>query len=448
MTGSVTTRELLQPIDFATLHRLHPARYPFFLESAASGTEQGRYDILFAFPGRTLVLDSQGHLDGRKAGDFLRAFDRDWQATRIDTVPVDLPFTGGWFLYLGYELAGQIEPVLALPPFDGFPVAFAVRIPAAVVRDVSTGAVCVVAEAGCEPLVAQIVADIDAAGALPLDEPSAEPLLVGPLTEEPPERYVAAVAAAQRYIYDGDVFQANLSREWIGSLSAAACDMALYRRLKASNPGPFAGFAAFGDAAIVSSSPERLVRVRGGIAETRPIAGTMPRDGDDEAVRRRLLGHPKERAEHIMLIDLERNDLGRVCRPGTVEVDEVMALETYSHVHHIVSNVRGLLRDGITPGDVLRAVFPGGTITGCPKVRCMAIIAELERTGRGPYTGSMGYVNRDGSLDVNILIRSFVRRGRSLSLRAGAGIVADSDPEREVAETRAKARGLLLALAD
>jgi anthranilate synthase component 1 len=159
-----------------------------------------------------------------------------------------------------------------------------------------------------------------------------------------------------------------------------------------------------------------------------------------------LIANHKERAEHIMLIDLERNDLGRICQAGSVEVDEMMVLESYAHVHHIVSNVRGVLRTDVTPGMAIRAVFPGGTITGCPKIRCMEIIAELEDSPRGAYTGSFGYLNRDGSLDLNILIRTIVMHGRALQLRAGAGIVADSDPEAELDETRAKARGLLQAV--
>jgi anthranilate synthase component I len=191
------------------------------------------------------------------------------------------------------------------------------------------------------------------------------------------------------------------------------------------------------------------------VVETRPIAGTRPRmAGDDDLARiRELIGHPKERAEHVMLVDLERNDLGRVCVPGSVEVDELMTVESYAHVHHIVSNVRGRLRADATPGEVIRAVFPGGTITGCPKVRCMQVIAELEGTGRGAYTGAIGWLNRDGDLDLNILIRSAeLERGDGegdlLRFRTGAGIVADSDPGRELEETRAKARGMLRALGD
>jgi anthranilate synthase component 1 len=184
--------------------------------------------------------------------------------------------------------------------------------------------------------------------------------------------------------------------------------------------------------------------------DTRPIAGTHPRgksEPEDRELKAALVAHPKERAEHVMLIDLARNDLGRVAEGGSVHVDEYMAVETYAHVHHIVSNVTGTLADGVSPVAALRAVFPGGTITGCPKVRCMQVIAELEGAPRGPYTGSLGYLNHDGSGDFNILIRTMSLYGQELEIRAGAGIVADSVPERELAESRAKARGMLLALA-
>ena len=166
----------------------------------------------------------------------------------------------------------------------------------------------------------------------------------------------------------------------------------------------------------------------------------------DRQLARELIANPKERAEHIMLIDLERNDLGRICQPASIAVNELMVVESYAHVHHIVSNVRGRLREEISPGQAIRAVFPGGTITGCPKVRCMEIINELEEAARGPYAGSMGYLNRDGSLDLNILIRTMVREGDVLCLRAGGGIVADSDPDKELAETRSKAKGMIKAL--
>jgi anthranilate synthase component 1 len=225
--------------------------------------------------------------------------------------------------------------------------------------------------------------------------------------------------------------------------------VALYRRLRSANPSPYAALLCCPEFALLSSSPERLLTIRRNTVATRPIAGTRPRGvtaADDEALIRSLLTNEKERAEHVMLIDLERNDLGRVCAGGTVRVDEYMSVETYAHVHHIVSNVSGRLREGVTPVDVIRALFPGGTITGCPKIRCMQIIAELEACSRGPYTGSIGYLNRDGSCDLNILIRTISAQGASIRFRAGAGIVADSIPAQELAETRAKAEGLLRAL--
>ena len=223
----------------------------------------------------------------------------------------------------------------------------------------------------------------------------------------------------------------------------------LYTILCGTNPGPFAGLAHWRGIDIISSSPERLLRVRNGVATTRPIAGTRPRsrnDALDSTLSAELFSDHKERAEHVMLIDLERNDLGRVCEAGSVEVDEMMVLESYAHVHHIVSNVTGRLRDDVMPGQAIAAVFPGGTITGCPKVRCMEIIAELEQGPRGAYTGSFGYLNRDGSLDLNILIRTIVKQDNRLTFRAGSGIVADSDPHAELLETRAKAKGILKAL--
>ena len=200
---------------------------------------------------------------------------------------------------------------------------------------------------------------------------------------------------------------------------------------------------------VLSSSPERLLRISGEIASTRPIAGTRPRGMDmlsDDALKRELRLNEKERAEHVMLVDLERNDLGRICRAGTVAVDEFMTIESYAHVHHIVSNVTGMLMPEVTAGQAIRAVFPGGTITGCPKVRCMQLLAEFEQEPRDAYTGSIGYLDRDGSLDLNILIRTLTVADGRVEFRTGGGIVADSQPEAELAETRAKARGLLRAL--
>jgi anthranilate synthase component 1 len=274
-------------------------------------------------------------------------------------------------------------------------------------------------------------------------------LVVDSVTEDPPQRFLDGVEAVLDYLLAGDVFQVNLSRRWRGNLSVGSDYADLYARLRCFNPAPFAGLALWRGSAVLSSSPERLVSVADEMVQTRPIAGTRARRPDpeqDQAQRAALMESLKERAEHVMLIDLERNDLGRVCVPGSVEASELMCMESYAYVHHIVSNVRGRLRPGIGPGTVLQAVFPGGTITGCPKVRAMEIIAELERVGRGPYTGAMGYLSRCGRMDTNILIRSFVCEDGQVEFRAGAGIVADSNPQAELAETRAKARGMLLAL--
>ncbi|MEG3192093.1 aminodeoxychorismate synthase component I [Lysobacter sp. D1-1-M9] len=449
------TRALPSTFDLLDLHRSAPLRYPMLLESSAHGTAQGRWDLLLVAGGELLRLDADSRTrdqDGRSVdGDFLDALDRAWQAQRTARDEPRWPFRGGWALLLGYELAAQIEPVLRLPKAPGtLPVALALRCPAAVLRDHATGDCIAIAEPAHAGLLDTIELDLAAVGGLtPL--PQWHPPLT--LEEDAPQRYTDAVARVLEYLAAGDVFQTNLSRGWRAGFDAPLQPASLFQRLRDNNPAPFAGVFAGTGWAVVGASPERLVSVRGDVVETRPIAGTRPRSpGDDDIARvQELIGHPKERAEHVMLIDLERNDLGRVCTPGSVEVDELMTVESYAHVHHIVSNVRGRLRDGVTPGAVIRATFPGGTITGCPKVRCMQIIAELEGEGRGAYTGAMGWLNRDGDLDLNILIRSAeleegASGGSELRFRTGAGIVADSDPRRELEETRAKARGMLRAL--
>ncbi|NDK37710.1 aminodeoxychorismate synthase component I [Pseudoxanthomonas gei] len=451
----IESRSLPADTDLLGLHRLAPSRYPLLLESVASSTAQGRWDLLLATDGSGLRLGIDGltsTLDGQPLkADFLDALDAEWQSLRIPREEPRWPFRGGWALLLNYELAAQVEPVLALPAGPGaVPVALALRCPAAILRDRLTGHCVAVAETGSTALLAAITDDIAASRSAPGLGPWREP---AEILEEPPQRFIDGVERILRYLAAGDIFQVNLSRAWRARFEESVDPAALYSRLRIANPAPFAGLFSAGAWAVASSSPERLVSVRGEVVETRPIAGTRPRfEGDDDAARmRELVGHPKERAEHVMLIDLERNDLGRVCEPGSVEVDELMTVESYAHVHHIVSNVRGRLRPGTTPGEVIRATFPGGTITGCPKVRCMQIIAELEGQARGAYTGAFGWLNRDGDLDLNILIRSaeiFPAEGggSNVVFRTGAGIVADSIPERELDETRAKARGMLKAL--
>ncbi|HEY4556211.1 MAG TPA: aminodeoxychorismate synthase component I [Lysobacter sp.] len=439
-----STRPLPATFDLLDLHRAHAARYPVLLESTASGTAHGRWDLLLMADGTGIRLDADGRVrdeHGRvRDGTFLDALDRRWHAARATPAGHGPPFRGGWALLLGYELAAQVEPVLRLPRAPGaLPVAAALRCPAAVLRDRTTGECIAVAEAGCEVLLDTIARDVAALAGAAEGDTQCDPGWQAPaeLHEDAPERFTDGVRRIIDYLRAGDVFQVNLSRGWRARFDRAPAPAALFERLRDHNPSPFAGVFAGPGWAVVSASPERLVSVKGARVETRPIAGTRPRvAGDDDGQRiRELVGHPKERAEHVMLIDLERNDLGRVCAPGSVEVDELMTVESYAHVHHIVSNVSGQLREGVTPGEILRAVFPGGTITGCPKVRCMQIIAELEGEGRGAYTGAMGWLNRDGDMDLNILIRSAALEGDTLRFRTGAGIVVDSDPERELSRS-------------
>ena len=446
----LVTRALSADLDLLALHRVAPERYPLLLESAAHGTAQGRWDLLLATNGESLSLDAGRTVlrhDGSIADDdFLSALDAEWKQQKVARDEPRWPFRGGWALFFAYELAAQIEPILHLPATRGsLPMALALRCPAAVLRDHATGRCIAIAETGHAAMLDSIIADIATAArlnALPTWQPPQT------LEEDDSELFTDGLDRILEYLAAGDVFQVNLSRGWRAGFDAKIEPASLHARLREANPAPFSGLFAGDGWAVASASPERLVSVRGDVVETRPIAGTRPRfAGDDDAAHiRELVGHPKERAEHVMLIDLERNDLGRVCVAGSVEVDELMTVESYAHVHHIVSNVRGRLRADVTPGAVIRAVFPGGTITGCPKVRCMQIIAELEGVGRGAYTGAMGWLNRDGDLDLNILIRSAEIEGETLRFRTGAGIVADSDPQRELDETRAKARGMLKAL--
>jgi anthranilate synthase component 1 len=352
-------------------------------------------------------------------------------------------------------LAHALEPTVPQSPSSAsghaLPVAYAERCHAALIVDHAEDATGWVEEVGDASFWAQCVEDCRAMSSLPdlLSAQWSAPLPPLTMVEDDAAAFLDGVKRIREYILAGDIFQANLSRAWRGRFAQPVEATNLFQHLAKNNPGPFAALCHIEGQAIISSSPERLVSSRHGVLETRPIAGTRSRGAselEDAALKAELIVHPKERAEHVMLLDLERNDLGRVAKPGSVQVDECMVIESYRHVHHIVSNVRAEPRAEVTPGQILAAMFPGGTITGCPKVRCMQILAELEGGAREAYTGSLGYLNRDGSLDSNILIRTLQLHGREFVLRAGAGIVADSVAEEELQETRAKARGLLRAL--
>jgi anthranilate synthase component 1 len=429
-------QEWPQRPDLARLQASNPQRYPgLFLSSGDTG-----WDMLFAFPQDTTRISATEGLSGLQMHPAMQL--RPLRSRQPDH---GLPFAGGWLCAFAYELGGLFEPSAGLAGDPDFPLAWLTRIPAAILCERASGRCVLVAESGNQALLAAMAHDL-VQGLPPIP---ALPVRAA-LKEDDPAAFLSGVARIQEYIGAGDVFQVNLSRGWRAAFTHSLVPASLLSRLVLKNPAPFSALVQTEDWAIVSSSPERLVRLGpDGLLETRPIAGTHPRSEDaaeDAALRTRLQVHPKERAEHIMLVDLERNDLGRVCEPGSVKVAALMDIASYRHVHHIESTVCGKLRQEMRVLDVLRAVFPGGTITGCPKVRTMQIIHELEQTPRRSYTGSVGYINLDGSCDFNILIRSFLLRGRELAFRAGAGIVADSIPQRELDETRAKARGLLRAL--
>jgi len=424
---------------------------PGFLESPDGS---GRYTIIPLRRVESYRLDAGGLVrlrDGQQTplpGDPFAVLDSILEQRRVPRGSAEIDFPGGFFGYLGYDLARWVEELPWRARRDRpLPALWLDWVDIVAVYDRQQGEL-VLGSLDAQVNLAALETELRRALQLPL--PASRPCAIRlPEPHLSQEEFEGMVRRARDYIVAGDIYQANLSCRFEGRFSGSSLD--LYRRLRAVNPSPFACLLRAGDLEIVSSSPERLVSLRAGVAETRPIAGTRPRGyspPEDAELGRELLAHPKERAEHVMLLDLERNDLGKVCRMGTVEVNELMVLERYSHVTHIVSNVRGLLRDEVTPFELIRATFPGGTITGAPKKRCMEIIEELEPVGRGSYTGSAGYISASGDLDLNILIRSFQKFGAEIDYQVGAGIVADSVPEREWHECLAKGMALRKALGD
>ena len=425
----------IQKVDLASFCYLNNSRYPFLLESV-NHNDNNRYSILFAFPGENIVLNNASDFD------FLNKLESKYKLNNTNS---DLPFCGGWFVYLSYELIGQIENTLSADLHNSdLPIAYAVKIPTAIIIDHQLDKTYIVDESDDDSRINLILDDIKLINPIPLSP------LEGSLSEENQEKFITGVQSSLKYIIAGDVFQVNLSREWQYKLNNHVDSAAIYKSLKKANPAPFSALIHYQDFSIISSSPERLFSVNNDVLQTRPIAGTHPRGkgSDDETLKDNLISNPKEIAEHVMLLDLERNDMGRVCEYGSVFVNEVMTLETYPYVHHIVSNIKGKLKKQAGIKDIIKALFPGGTITGCPKVRCMQIISELEQMPREAYTGSVGYLSQNGRMDFNILIRSFIHKDNKLSFRAGAGIVYDSIPDRELAETRHKAEGLIKVFKD
>ncbi len=442
--------------DLLKFHELEIKKYPYLLESSAKGNKFARFSIIFYKP-KIVLIKEKLHSKIK----FLQELDVIWKENRLEQdyfsanseIP-EMPFTGGWFVYLGYELVNEIEPKINIPesPYKEIPTAFAARVNSSIIYDKLEKKIHFISDKSKDH-IDEMLSDFNRVKKIKTDIKTTNGLgdenLIKLINKGTNAQHQKDVRKCIRHIYSGEIFQANLSRLWEFNVNEKIENFNLYKKLRECNPSPFGGIVTFENSSIISSSPERLVSVSNGLLQTRPIAGTRPRGVSgitDIELSKELVGSSKERAEHLMLVDLERNDISRVCEFGSVEVDEMMVVESYSHVHHIVSNIKGKLKNKVSPGEIIAAVFPGGTITGCPKVRCMEILAELEKVGRGPYTGSFGYINHSGNLDFNILIRTMIREHDKISIRAGGGIVADSIPERETFETEAKANALLKAL--
>ena len=468
--SSVFLKKTRYPSDsFRLAGALSPKGPGVFLESARISGKTGRYSILGVSP--SFIFQSKGNQISLTRGSrtqtgtgdplgVLRGIFKKFETAPQAGFP---PFAGGAIGYFGYEAKNLIEPGLPQRAVDdlGLPDIYLLFFESGLIVDHERKEALFFlyelsrTKRGPSRIsVAKRFEEIERRFSSSLwghDKKIVSPrnLRRTPGMECSLSRgeFVEKVEAAKEYIRQGEIFQANLSQRLKFALEEDV--LHVYRKLRRINPSPFFGLLRGEGFQVISGSPERLVKLENGFLETRPIAGTRSRgknEREDAAVSLDLLLNEKERAEHVMLVDLERNDLGRVAEAGSVSVDELMAIEDYSHVKHIVSNVRGRLRGGLGMIDVLKAVFPGGTITGAPKIRCMEIIDELEPVARGPYTGSLGYLSFTGNMDLNILIRSLVVKDGEASLHVGAGIVSDSVPGREYDETLYKAEAVLSAV--
>ena len=442
----------------------------FLLESAEHGERWGRFSFVGIDP--FLVLqgrDGAVHWEGEPpaaAADATGPLDALAKVTDVLRAPslIDVPLHGGAVGYIGFDAVREVEQLPATGEDDlGLPDVV-MMFPRHVValdhlRQVMTVVTNVVTDGVSEEELARRYDDaVAATDAVVARLASAGPPLrqVAPPERVPPEpapsnlapgEYEGMVEAVKEYIRAGDTFQTVVSQRFALPTSASAFD--LYRVLRVINPSPYLYLLDLGDTQIVGSSPEALVQVQGRHVETWPIAGTRPRGAtpeQDRAHEQDLVADAKERAEHVMLVDLARNDLGRVSEIGSVKVADMLQVERYSHVMHLTSSVTGTLREGLGPVDVLRAVFPAGTVSGAPKVRAMEIIDELEPTRRGPYSGAVGYVDLAGNLDTCITIRTVILHEGTAYVQAGAGIVADSVPRNEEEETRNKAGAMIAAI--
>ncbi len=434
------------------------------LHSAATDAQRGRYSYIAAEPFQVLTADGDGvRVDGTPIGGD--PFTVLAEALRTYAMPADeasdgVPFTGGAVGFLSYELGGQLE---RLPePRAGLPIPLMVMGLYDVVLAFDHHTRCATLFSSGQP---DLVPGARAARATararhmrrrlesqgPMPEPPDWNTGASWRLDLPRADMEARIARTIAYIEAGDIFQANITQRALAPRPAGLSDHDLYRRLCALTPAPFAAFLRCGaDLSLLSASPERFLKLDAdGWVETRPIKGTRPRDADparDAAEAEALRASAKDRAENLMIVDLMRNDLGRVCRLGSVTVPQLCALETFASVHHLVSEVRGRMRPGLGAVDLLRACFPGGSITGAPKVRAMEIIHELEPVPRGPYCGAIAWMGFDGAMDSSIVIRTLIRAGDTLVAQAGGGIVADSDPAAEYEESLVKIAPLLRAV--
>jgi para-aminobenzoate synthetase component 1 len=460
----------LDPID--GLRRLARLRYSAAFLSEGPVGERGRYSYVMADPVRLLV-SRQGrcvNLAGEAQANPWEALHAEVAGCHQAVQPGLPPFQGGWAGMLGYDLARWLERLPA-PIIDEFspPEMVAGLYDTVLATDRLTGEQWLISTGlgFREPVEAraaramrrlEFFAGKLRAEPLPWDhsfgqgqrvEPArlrAVPGQPGVFSHFSREEYLGTLSRGIEYIHAGDCFQVNLAQRL---LHADRPPLSLLGRIRGKNPVPFGCWLDWGDGQLISASPERFLRLEGGVVSTRPIKGTRPRGaspGADEALRQELVRSPKDRAENIMIVDLLRNDLGRSCVPGSMVVPTVCEIESFPTVHHMVSEVRGRLRPGLGPVDLLAAAFPGGSVTGAPKIRAMEIINELEETRRGAYCGSFFWIGADGSMDSNILIRSITRQGGWLSFPVGGGIVADSEPEDEYAETLHKAKGVIRLL--
>jgi anthranilate synthase component 1 len=420
----------------------------FLLESAEQGQRVGRWSFLGFRPRATMRMALGDHPDpyAAVAEEMAR-----YRIAPLDGLP---PFAGGAVGLFGYDLVRSAEPTVGLPNPDetGIPDLALMITDLMVAFDHLRHEVTLLANVFIDDDVERSYEQAAAAIA-EVKEKLAGPVPQGDAKQDPPEFYSnlgregygAAVERAVEYIHAGDAYQVVPSQRWTANCPVEA--FSIYRGLRAINPSPYMYFLDFEDFQIAGASPESLITVDAERrVEMRPIAGTRPRTGEDDLVAGELLADDKERAEHVMLVDLGRNDLGRVCEYGSVAVDELMGIEIYSHVIHIVSSVSGTLREGVTPMDALRATLPAGTLSGAPKIRAMQIIDELEPVKRGPYGGAVGYLSYTGDLDTCIYIRSALVRDGKAYVQAGAGIVADSEPGYEADESAAKAGAVFEAI--